>query len=162
VVLFATEAHTSQRNEEVDLAELVRSSDVIVIAEPADPPVKKTPISFPGRKNVSGEPLPEFVRTQQRYVVREVLGNRSGQPLAVGAVIEVDQAQFGTRRTVFERYYFEGVRKIPIYRTYFATTQPPKAATGSWSSFRAAGMAGSTRQTARSSTWAFVIASSES
>lgn len=124
-LLLSSEAHTSEHHQELELAELVRSSGAIVIAVPAEPSVKKTPVPFPGRRNVTKEPMPEYVRTQQRYVVREVLVNRSGATLAVGATIEVDTAQYETKKTVFEKYYFEGVSKIPIYRTYYATTQPP-------------------------------------
>ncbi len=120
-LLFTTEAHTSEHHQSLELPELISASRLIAIVEADTPADKKTTIAFPKRKNVSGEPLQPYVRIQQRFVVREVL---KGDQALAGKKLEVDIADYEGHKTVYEKYYFEGVRKIPIYRTYEPSTQP--------------------------------------
>lgn len=116
VATLALEAHTSERHDHLSLEALLSRSTLVAIVEPASPPTKKTelPIGPTGGK----EKYPPYLRLQQRYVVKELLWSRDGRAPAAGTTLEVDQADFGMRRNVHERYHVEGVRKIPIYSYY--------------------------------------------
>jgi hypothetical protein len=128
VLLLSLEASPSESHDQIDLAALVKRSALIVVAEPATPPTKKSEIAI-APKGGSKEKYPPYERTQHRYVVKEIISNRSGTKLAAGKTIEVDVGDFDTRLTVHRRYYLEGVRKIPIY-TYYRPTERPDGGEG--------------------------------
>lgn len=123
VLLLGLEALTSESHDQIDLDALVRRSSIIAIVEPATPPTKKSEIAI-APKGGSKEKYPPYERTQYRYVVKEILSNRAGTKLTAGKTIEVDVGDFQTRLTVHQRYYLEGVRKIPIYSYYRPSERP--------------------------------------
>lgn len=116
VLLTSLEAFTSEHHDQIELKDLVSRSNVIVIVEPASPPTVKTEIAI-APKGGSIAKYPPYTRIRSRYVVKEVLLAR-GTKLEPGKTIEVDAADFDTRLTVHQRYYLEGLRKIPIYTYY--------------------------------------------
>lgn len=118
VVLLSTvalEAHTSEYNETMSLEQLVRQSDAIVVVTPAAPATEKheEPIVAAEKQSPA---FPPFVRVTHRYLVREVL--KTSEPLKPKQTLLVEVADVSTRREVHRRYHLEGVRKIPIYRSY--------------------------------------------
>lgn len=129
VLLLGLEASTSESHDQIDLAAVVKRSALIAIVEPATPPTKKSEIAI-APKGGSKEKYPPYQRIQHRYVVKEVLSNRSGRKLVAGKTIEVDVGDFDTRLTVHKRYYLEGVRKIPIY-SYYRPAERPDGGEGS-------------------------------
>lgn len=121
VLLTALEAFTSEHHDQIDLKDLIARSSVIAIVEPATPPTVKTEIAI-APKGGSTEKYPPYTRIRSRYVVKEVL-HAQATKLEAGKTIQVDAADFDTRLTVHQRYYLEGVRKIPIY-TYYSPQKP--------------------------------------
>ncbi|MBL8924220.1 MAG: hypothetical protein JNJ54_35530 [Myxococcaceae bacterium] len=130
VLLLSLEAFTSESHDEIDLEALVKRSSIIALVEPASPPTKKTEIAI-APKGGSREKYPPYERTRHRYVLKELIHNRSGTKLTPGKTLEIDVGDFDTRLTVHQRYYLEGVRKIPIYSYYRPSPRPDGgAATG--------------------------------
>lgn len=123
VLLTSLEAFTSESHDQIDLDALVKRSSIIAIVEPATPPTKKTEIRI-APKGGSKEKYPPYERTQYRYVVKEIVSNRSGTKVEAGKTLEVDLGDFDTRLTVHKRYYLENVRKIPIYSYYRPSERP--------------------------------------
>lgn len=127
VATLALEAHTSEHHERVALELVLSRSTLVAIVEPASPPTKKTEIPI-GPAGTSNEKAPPYVRVQQRYVVKEILSNRSGPAPAAGSVLEVDEGDASTRRHVHEAAQ-RGTRKIPIY-WYYQPAETPDAGPG--------------------------------
>lgn len=109
VVLIAGGAVASRVHyESVDLPELVRSADVIVVAHPGEPSRKSTNISV-------GAKAPPFVRIQVQFVVDEVV---RGDAALKGKSIWIDGANYVQRLHLHRSYYVDGVSKSPIYQRY--------------------------------------------
>ncbi len=125
--LFSPRGHTSGRQEQYTLAELVAQSTLIVVAERATPADRAETIALRPRKEAH---LPEglsqpVVRHLQRWTVREVL---RGRRAAVGEVLEVRRGNESMWREVQARREFEQVNKIVLIPTYRSPREQELAA----------------------------------
>jgi len=112
------------------LAEVIASSDVVVVAVPADPPTRLIAIDItPKGQRPDAKKWPPYTRVLQRFVVREVLSDRARNGIVVPAtspklkpdvVIEVDSATNGSDLWLHRSYYVDGMSESPIYESYVA------------------------------------------
>lgn len=98
----------------LSLAEVVRRSDIIVIAAPVVPFRSDKQLRLPGR-TPDRKPVPAMTYSLRRFKVNEVLAGRDairrdGSRLGLkrGAVIDVRDADFSVNADLHEAYYVRG------------------------------------------------------
>lgn len=127
LLLFCPRGHTSGRQEQYTLAQLIAQSTLIVVAERATPADRAETIELRPRKEArlpSGLSKP-VVRHLQRWTVREVL---RGRRATVGEVLEVRRGNESMWREVQARREFEQVNKIVLIPTYRSPREAELAA----------------------------------
>ena len=133
------------RIEKVSLEQLVGSSELVIVARPAEPPERREKIDItpPGKK--PSKEFPPYFRVRRRYVVEEILYSTSraasvippfpGQVRvddtpALGAVMEIDAECFKYELDVHRMWYVDGNPKGKLYHVYDAE-RPPGNSSGS-------------------------------
>jgi hypothetical protein len=118
-LIFSETAHVGQLHiKKIELAELIRRSPVIVVAEPDDPPTVEERVVIKAR----GKRPPPYVRSVDRFRVRDSLrGN-----LAPGAAIAVVPADDALQERLHRDYHTRGLSRHVVVDHYepVAATAP--------------------------------------
>lgn len=125
IILFPREAIVGRvHRAELSLAEAVRRSDIIVIAEPAQPFRTDKQLQLPG-KTTDGGPVPPLPYALRRFTVQGVLAGhdairRDGSALGLkpGTVIVVRDADFHQNANLHEGYYVQGLSRSYIKEVF--------------------------------------------
>lgn len=105
---------------DLDLDGVVQNSQAIVVAHPAQPASRKESIDItPAGQAPDAVKYPAYVRHLSRWVVDESL--LPGGPQK-GAVLEIDEAEWGISLEVHRRYHLEHVEKLPDWTAYRSAT----------------------------------------
>jgi hypothetical protein len=131
--------NTSMSNflKKVPLERLVESSELVIVARPAEPPARQEPIDIAPPGSEPSAAFPPFIRVRRRFVVEEILqakGDKRPPPVgvtraaipALGDVIEVDSASHDYDLGVHRKRYVENVHKITIHERYDPEDLPEK------------------------------------
>lgn len=131
------------RIKKVSLQQLIRSSELVIVARPAKPRELKEQIDVtPPGKEPSEEKYPPYFRVRRRYVVEEILYSKSRAesvipPIfgpvhpddtpALGEVMEVDAQCFQYELNIHRMWYVDEIRKGALTYVYDAEKPPGKS-----------------------------------
>jgi hypothetical protein len=121
----------SDYRKKVLLGHLIKFSELMIVARPAEPPEMEEQIDITPPGSEPSEAFPPFIRVRRRFVVEEILHpKRDKHPPppglmmtpditpALGHVIEVDSASYDYDLGVHRKRYVEHVHKITIHEIY--------------------------------------------
>lgn len=107
----------------VDLAYLVRQSELIVVLEDTPAPLTPVKIKIDGAQ-VTQNAYPDFQFNLTSLKVVEVIHTRSSSDsVQPGQVLSVAPASTASKLKLHKRYHLDGLRKIPIWKRY-QSSQP--------------------------------------
>ncbi len=106
-------------NRYLNLAELARRSDLIVLAAKAKPAMSEEKVAIHPNKNH----CPPYVRRTYHFIVQETLHRHGflpgeGDDAAPGEAIRVRNAHEDRKLAMYRAYYLDGVRLSPIFDHY--------------------------------------------
>ena len=123
--------------KKVPLERLVESSQLVIVARPAEPPEMEEHIDITPPGSGPSADFPPFIRVRRRFVVEEILQpgkhpsplglamSRDAAP-SLGDVIEVDSASHDYDLGVHRKAYVEHVHRITIHERYDPEDLPEK------------------------------------
>lgn len=118
-IFFCSSAANQIHFRDITIEQLVRDSQIIVIAQKADPYITYERIQFQDKK------CPAFTKTMYHLKVLKVLYDQERGKLE-GKTITVLPADYDSNLYIHEIYYSKGISKSPIYQRFKAISDIEK------------------------------------
>ncbi|MFT4538726.1 MAG: hypothetical protein ACI841_000883 [Planctomycetota bacterium] len=105
-------------HSELDLQGVIRGSAHVLIVSPLEPMCSR--IESPDEQGVA----PPFAFSRTHFRVEASMVSQDSRPIAVSAIIDVDDADLEVRRELHWSYHRSGIRKSPVLCIYRPVTPP--------------------------------------